>query len=256
MRVLTLLTACIFLVTGTFSCQAQSFTFKRYAEKPVSHKIWDNLVKKHVSPSGNVDYKGFIQDSVQLNQYLALLSEAAPDPKKWSRDAQIAYWINAYNAFTVKLIADNYPVKSIKDLGGGLYKINTTWDIKFINIGGQELDLNNIEHKILRKDFEEPRIHFAVNCASVSCPKLRTEAYTGPKLEEQLSDQTRDFLANKSKNEFFSPNKAEVSKLFTWFSGDFKIGGSVIPFINQYAPIQLKEDAALDYKDYNWNLNE
>lgn len=246
----------IFTISLLVACQAQSFKFDTYKEKPVSHEQWDGLLKKHVSEDGTVNYKGFIQDSTILNQYLGMISKGAPDPEKWSKDDQVAYWINAYNAYTVQLIIRNYPVKSIKDLGGGLYKINTTWDIKFIEIGGEELDLNNIEHKILRKDFDEPRIHFAVNCASVSCPKLRNEAFVGNKLDAQLTDQTKDFLAMKGKNEFFGANKAEISKLFTWFSGDFKIDGSVIKFINKYAPTQLNEDAELSYKDYDWNLNE
>lgn len=240
-----------------FSCgNAQSFSFSKYGDKAPSHDIWDGLVKKHVSPTGIVNYKGFIADSVSLNKYLDMLSAGAPDPKKWSKNDQIAFWINAYNAYTVKLIIRNYPLKGIKEIGGRIPFINSTWDIKFFSIGGTEMDLNNIEHGILRKDFEEPRIHFAVNCASVSCPKLRNEAYVGSRLDAQLNDQAKAFLADKGKNNIKNANEAKLSKLFKWFKGDFTKNGDLISFINKYSTVKLNKDANLDFLDYDWNLNE
>lgn len=235
---------------------AQSISFPKTTTQVVDHSDWTQLLSKHVSPSGKVNYKGFIQDSLKLNVYLAKLAKAAPDYKKVPKQDQIAYWINAYNAYTVQIIIRNYPLKSIKEIGGKIPFINSTWDIKFIELGGTSLDLNNIEHGILRKDFKEPRIHFAVNCASVSCPKLRNEAYVGSKLDAQLSDQAKSFLADKSKNKFVSANQAVVSKLFKWFTGDFTEEVDLIPYINRYAPLKLNPDANLDYMDYNWNLNE
>ena len=168
--------------------------------EPPSHAIWDELTRKHVDKNGRVDYSGFQEDVVRLDEYLAVLSANAPDPTKWSDEEQIAYWINAYNAFTIKLVADHYPVESIKDIKRGIPMVNTVWDIKFIEIGGEEYDLNNIEHGILRKDFDEPRIHFAVNCASESCPILRRGAFTAENLDKQLTEQARIFLADESKN--------------------------------------------------------
>jgi hypothetical protein len=134
---------------------------------PVSHASFTDLLKKHVAASGKVNYKGFIRDSLQLNQYLELLSDNPPQ-NSWSREDQLAYWINAYNAFTLQLIIRNYPLKSIKDIGSRIKIpfVNTPWDIKFIRIGKRKFDLNNIEHDILRGKFKEPRIHFAIVCAS------------------------------------------------------------------------------------------
>ncbi|NNE55415.1 MAG: DUF547 domain-containing protein [Flavobacteriales bacterium] len=223
--------------------------------EPVEHNVWDELVKTHVSAEGNVSYKGFIADSLKLNRYLGVLSNNHPN-HTWSKEDKLAYWINAYNAFTVQLIIRNYPTESIKDLGGSLYKINTPWDIRFIMIEGKDYDLNNIEHDILRKEFNEARIHFAVNCASVSCPKLLNEAYQADKIYDQLDRVAREFINNPKKNKI-TTEEAEVSKLFKWFSGDFEDqSGSVINFINQYSDTKLTEDTNIDYLDYDWGLNE
>ncbi len=119
-----------------------------FAQKAPSHQQWDKLLKKHVNASGMVNYKGFQKDKAELDVYLKTLSDSAPQ-SSWSADEQKAYWINAYNAFTVALILKHYPVKSIKDIGGKIYKVNTPWDIKFVNIGGKKYDLNNIDHGTL-----------------------------------------------------------------------------------------------------------
>ena len=225
-----------------------------FAQKAPLHQQWDKLVKKHVNEAGLVNYKGFQKDQSDLDAYLKLLSDNAPQ-KNWSENDQKAYWINAYNAFTVALILKHYPVSSIKKIGGSIYKINTAWDIKFINIGGEKYDLNNIEHQILRKKFDDPRIHFAIVCASISCAKLRREAYTGAKLEAQLDDQGKDFLNDKSKNKI-TADKAELSKYFTWYSGDFTKNGSLRDFINKYSQTKISANTKLSDLDYNWNLNE
>jgi hypothetical protein len=164
--------------------------------KAPSHQAFDELLKKHVTKDGIVDYKGFIQDKAKLEKYLDLLSNNAPDRGKWSKDEQLAYWINAYNAFTVKLIVDNYPVKSIQDFipTVKIPLVNTVWHIKFFKIGGKEASLDEIEHKILRKEFEEPRIHFAINCASFSCPPLLNEAFFPEKIDQQL-DRWQEHLS-------------------------------------------------------------
>ncbi|MFK7935719.1 MAG: DUF547 domain-containing protein [Saprospiraceae bacterium] len=225
--------------------------------KPVNHALWDTLVNEHVTASGDVDYKGFIADSTRFNNYLDLLSSAHPNKKNWSRDEQLAYWINAYNAFTVKIIIDNYPVESIKNIKEGLPFVSDTWTVEFIKIEDRMYNLNNIEHGIIRPNFKEPRIHFAVNCASISCPKLRNEAFTAEKLEKQLAEQARDFLRDESKNKFTSSEEVKLSKIFDWFKGDFKEKyPSVTAFVNEYGPIKLDTDASLDYLDYDWNLND
>lgn len=214
--------------------------------KNVDHTPWNTLLNNHVSDKGNVNYKAFKKDEKALTSYLTTLSQNHPD-KTWSRNATLAYWINAYNAFTVQLILDNFPVKSIKD-------IKDPWDKQFINIGSKKYSLGDIEHKILRK-MNEPRIHFAINCASFSCPNLLNEAFTDTQLEAQLKFVTKSFLSDTTKNTF-TTDKIEISKIFDWFAEDFKTKGSLIDFINQNGGLKISSKAKIKYKEYNWNLNE
>jgi hypothetical protein len=223
----------------------------------VDHGAFDKLLKKHVSAQGLVDYKGFKTDEAGFNQYLALLSKNPP-AANWSKNDQMAYWINAYNAYTIRLILDHYPVQSIKDIGSKIKIpfVTTPWAIKFFSIGGEKMSLDNIEHGILRKKFDDPRIHFALVCASMSCPRLRNEAYTAAQLEKQLDDQGRDFLNNPAKNK---PGKstAQLSKYFDWYKGDWqKNGQSVAKWVNRYATTKMDETAKVTYLDYNWSLNK
>jgi len=230
------------------------FSLYTYAQKVPSHQQWEMLLKKHVNNTGLVNYKGFQKDKAALDNYLKLLSDNEPK-SNWSESDQMAYWINAYNAFTIQLILNNYPVKSIKDIAGKIYKINTPWDIKFITIGGKKYDLNNIEHGILRKRFNDPRIHFALVCASVSCPRLCNEAYTGAKLNAQLEDAGKEFLNDNSKNKI-TASKAELSKYFSWYKGDFTKNGSLVAYINKYSQTKINAQTKISFIDYNWGLNE
>ena len=229
---------------------------KTSLSNPVDHKLWDELLKAHVNDKGLVDYKGMIADSTKLNKYLDMLSANAPDKDTWSKSAQLAYWINAYNAFTVRLIIRNYPEKSIKDLAGGIPFVNTPWDIKFIHIGDKTYDLNNIEHGIIRKEFDEERIHFALVCAAMSCPPLRNEAYTADRLDAQLDDQAKTFFNNPEKNKI-SKDKAEISPILKWYGGDFKDKApSLLDYVNRYSKVQINPGVNIDFTDYNWKLNE
>lgn len=218
----------------------------------MNHNDWTILLSKHVNLDGQVNYPGFIADTVALTNYLEQLS-AHPPGKSWSKEEKIAFWINAYNAFTVKLIVDHYPVKSIKDIGGNLTMINSPWDIKFFKIGNIDFDLNSIEHDILRKHFDEARIHFTINCASISCPKLRSEAYTAKDLENQLEDQTRFFINNPAKNNI-GPSETIISPIFSWFEVDFTKHESIPSFLARYHS-DFNKDLPIQYTDYNWNLN-
>ena len=221
---------------------------------PIDHQLWDSLLQKHVDADGWVDYPSFQKDSGTLNLYLEQLSAGHPNDKNWSRNEQLAYWINAYNAFTIKMMVKHYPVESIKDIKKGIPFVNTVWDIKFINIEGHVYDLNNIEHGIVRKYFNEPRIHFAVNCASVSCPKLLNHAFTADKLEDQLTAVAKDFLADPLRNDTAA---GKVSPIFSWFKGDFtKDADSLIDFINLYAPTKIPSDTKLEFLEYDWRVNE
>jgi hypothetical protein len=242
MKKITLSLVCVFIAASMF------------AQKVPSHQQWDKLLKKHVNSAGMVNYKGLQTDKSELDAYLKTLSDNAPQ-KSWSENDQKAFWINAYNAYTVSLILQHYPVKSIKNIGGSIYKINTAWDIKFINIGGEKYDLNNIEHKMLRRKFEDPRIHFAIVCASMSCARLSRDAYTGDKLEAQLEAASKDFLNDKAKNNIRA-DKADLSKYFTWYQGDFTKKGSLVDYINKYSQTKINSNTKISYLDYNWSLNE
>jgi len=256
----------LFLLLSLVSCGVSNVTS---SSQPINHAVFDSLLQKHVTPEGAVNYKGFIQDKDQFEDYLTLLKNNHPNETNWSRDEQLAYWINAYNAFTVKLIIDHYPVKSIKDIKSGIPFVNSVWDLKFFKIEGQEYDLNNIEHNIIREQFDEPRIHFAVNCASFSCPRLRNEAFTAERLEAQLEEQTQSFFNDKSKNNIISKDKIVLSSILKWYSTDFTDKGIVsrvfggkgrtenlIKFVNPYVDIDISEDAEIEFMDYRWDLNE
>ncbi len=224
-------------------------------DKPVTHEAWNKLLKKHVNTKGFVDYKGFIKDSVALNNYLKMLSDNEPT-ESWTKDEKLAFWINAYNAFTIKLITDHYPVKSIKDIGSKIQIpfVNTPWQKKFIQMGDKKIKLDDIENNIIRKKFTEPRIHFSIVCASISCPKLRNEAYEASKLEAQLTDQAKAFLSDPVRNK---PSENKFSPIFKWFGGDFeKTGLTKIEFINKYSPVKINADANIEYMTYDWGLNE
>jgi hypothetical protein len=219
----------------------------------MNHELWNELLLKHVSADGRVDYKGFRKETSLLQTYLSQLSSHVPG-KNWTEKEKLAYWINAYNAFTVKLIIDHYPLKSIKDIGDGLPMISSPWDIKFFKIGDQDFDLNTIEHEILRKNFDEPRIHFAINCASFSCPVLRNEAFNAVELEKQLEEQTIGFLKNTDKN-ILSATENKQSPILDWFQSDFKKYGTVNAFIKKYIP-DFNENNKIEYLEYDWTLNE
>ncbi|WP_233450986.1 DUF547 domain-containing protein [Hanstruepera ponticola] len=212
----------------------------------VDHTIWSTFLQNHVSKDGHVHYKNIKVNNAELTNYLNQFVEISPS-KTWKKNEILAYWINAYNAFTVKLIIDNYPVQSIKD-------IKDPWDQKFIPINGELISLNDIEHEILRK-MDEPRIHFAIVCASESCPKLQNKAFVADKLEQQLTNATKEFLDDNTKNRI-TKNELELSKIFKWFSKDFKQKGSLIDFLNQYSEVQISEDAKINYLDYSWELND
>jgi hypothetical protein len=226
------------------------------ANEPVSHEQWTILLKKYVNSEGEVNYHGFIEDSLSLNAYLDLLADNAPN-KNWTINEQKAYWINAYNAYTVQLIIRHYPISGIKDIGSSIQipLVNTPWNLKFIRIGKVRYDLNNIEHDILREEFNDPRIHFALVCASRSCPKLLNTAYEAANLDQQLDRQARAFLKDNSRN-IISHYDVRVSQIFDWFEDDFTRKGSLIDFLNKYSEVRIDENAKISYLPYDWSLNE
>ncbi|CAM4404581.1 DUF547 domain-containing protein [Shewanella livingstonensis] len=238
------------------------------------HQIWQDIVSQHVQPinqshSSAVDYTAIQQDRAKLQGYLAQLSQITQTQfDAWDKSTQLALLINAYNAWTVELILTKYPdIKSIKDLGGFF---SSPWDKSFIPLLGKTRSLNDIEHKLIRGSdrYNDPRIHFAVNCASIGCPALREEAYTGAKLEQQLTAQTERFLSDSSRNNT-KGDKVYLSAIFKWYGDDFTKGfggaDSIDAFLLLY-PAALKLSPALetaaekqqldiDFLDYDWSLN-
>lgn len=233
------------------SC-AQTSRLESSCDAP-KHDAWTKLLQTHVDSFGWVSYKGFRSDSLALDAYLNLLAACEPNDS-WTKTESLAYWINVYNAFTVKLILDHYPTSSIKDIKSGIPFVNSVWDINFIPIGGRILSLNDVEHNILRKEFEEPRIHFAIVCASKSCPQLLKEAYEANKLEAQLESQARNFINDKTKNEI-EAEEIRISPIFKWFTSDFTKNSSLKEFIARYADIDFSSDAKVKYRKYDWSLN-
>ena len=212
----------------------------------VNHSTWSGLIKMNISPKGVVNYNAFKKDISKLNKYLRELSETKITPS-WTKNDKIAYWINVYNAFTIKLIVNNYPVKSIKE-------IEKPWDQKFFSIDGKSMSLGEVEHNVLRK-FGDPRIHFAINCASASCPRLIQVPYTANNLDELLERQTIEFINDPFYNTI-TGYTVNVSKLFDWYKRDFKEhSGSVVNFINKYSKVSIGNQKEKGYKPYDWTIN-
>jgi len=220
----------------------------------VDNTIYAELLEKYVK-DGVVDYEGFKNIEAKLEQYLKVLEKI--DTKTLSRNEQFAFYVNAYNAWTIKLILGGYPgIKSIKDLGS-LFK--SPWKKKICRIDGEIITLDDIEHNILRPRFKDPRVHFAINCAAKSCPPVRSEPYRGGELDQQLDEMTRAFI-NDLKNNRLEDHTLYVSSIFKWFKEDFK--KDIIGFFLKYAKGDLKkqleankEKIRVKYLDYNWSLN-
>jgi hypothetical protein len=242
-----------------------------------SHAAWTALLKKHIvllrnGQASQARYAGFAQDREALKAYLASLGavpKAAFDG--WSKPQQMAFLINAYNAHTVELILTRYPdLKSIKDFGSFL---NNPWKQKIAPLLGTTMTLDGIEHDTLRKRgvYDDPRIHFAVNCASIGCPMLREEAFVAERLEAQLAEQAKRFMSDRTRNRYdAAKQRLEVSKIFDWYGEDFKLGhkgvdsleGFVATYADQLAEAPADRDAirarkvAIQHLDYDWNLND
>jgi hypothetical protein len=224
--------------------EAKTSTLEPQSKSILDHTAWDKLLKNYVAENGNVDYKAFRENQGKLRKYIAYLSQNEPK-ETWPVEEQLAYYINLYNAGTVLLIVENYPVSSIKD-------IKKPWGQEFIAVGDKIVSLGAIEHSILRK-MEEPRIHFAINCASFSCPKLLNEAYTSRKLEKQLEEVTAGFINSEKNN--IKKDEVALSKIFDWYKKDFP-NRDLISYINKYSEVQVADDAKINFMDYDWRLNE
>jgi len=225
---------------------------------------WDALLKKHVGTAtidgivlNTLAYKNLKGDP-GFKMVTEGLKTASLDDLK-TKEEKLSFWINTYNILTAKVVVDNYPVKSIKDVGSLFKKV---WNRPAGMVAGKERTLNEVEHEILRK-MGEPRIHMAIVCASVSCPDLRKEAYTPERLDEQLDDQVKKFLEKTGKGMKIDGKRQRiyVSSIFKWFEEDFEPQGGVTKFVSRYvSPSRQKSlkdfGGKLKYLDYNWDLND
>lgn len=231
------------------------------------HSAFDQLLQNHVKPitgSSAVDYAGFKKDRAILQNYLQSLATVSQETfDGWSIDHQLAFLINAYNAGTIELILARYPnIKSIR-------QISSPWGKKFVSLFGKKFSLDNIEHDMIRGDrYNEPRIHFAVNCASIGCPPLLNAAYKGETLDAQLEASTQLFLSDKSRN-FYDGKRLNISKIFSWYRKDFEQGwrgaNSLAEFLSLYREslslnetqvrVLLNGDIKIKSTSYDWNLN-
>ena len=222
-----------------------------------SHDAFTQVLQKVVHPQGRasrVDYRQLTQDPDRLSTYLATLSSVSQQQfNGFTKPQQLAFLINAYNGYQLKLVIDNYPIGSIKDVGNFF---RSPWDIEFFQLFGDDASLNLIEHGMIREQFNEPRIHFAVNCASISCPPLQRVAFQAVQLDEQLEAATVNFLNDESVNRVDpNSNRLLVSKIFDWYGEDFD---DVTAFIlSKMQGVESSNQAfKLDYLDDDWGLNQ
>jgi hypothetical protein len=241
---LLVLTATAFPAAGVFAAN-------------LDHDVYGALLDMHVNERGLVDYGGFKADEAELDAYLDMLSNA--DVDAMVPDEELAFWINAYNAWTVKLILSEYPdIESIRDIGNFF---SGPWDKELVEARGDLYTLDEVEHEIIRPKFGDPRIHFAVNCASIGCPPLRTEPYAGSRLDRQLDEQTVEFVNNPERTRF-EDGTLYVNKVFDWYEEDFEPAGGVAAFVRKYARGELRAELEaagevdVEYLDYDWSLNE
>ncbi len=231
----------------------------------VDHSVWDRLLKKYVNDDGMVNYtawKASTDDTSALKQYLATLGRGDPEAPT-TKEGKLAFWINAYNALTVYGILPVYPTSSIRNHTAKVLGYNI-WRDLLLPVADKKYSLEDIEHKILRK-LNEPRIHFAIVCASIGCPRLRSEAYTPEQVEVQLADNARDFFSQPERFRADVGKRAvSVSPILQWFGDDFgpnpqtrlKTLEKYLPEGNGIHDLIKKGDFSVAYLDYNWNLND
>jgi len=264
--------AVIALLLGLLTLQpglADGFDYSSW-----DHSDWDQLLKRHVIAENGgrasvVNYAAMARDQPQLKRYLTHLAGVSQQVfDTWTAPTQLAFLINTYNAWTIELILTEYPdIKSIKEIGGFF---GSPWSREFIPLFGETHSLNHIEHNLIRESgrYNDPRIHFAVNCASIGCPALRPEAYIGEQLDTQLEDQTRRFLSDRSRNRL-EGKTLKLSPIFKWFRKDFELGwlgiDSMEAFLVRYAqPLGMSSESVaklhadqlgIDFLNYDWALN-
>ncbi len=231
-----------------------------------AHTLFDELLRAHVKGDW-LDYRGMAGERKKLNRYLNELHAVTPEElRAWTRDQRFAFWINVYNAHAIALVLDHYPLHSIKDIGGILF--GQVWDKEIVPMRAhhpegkdEHLSLDDVENGILRPDFEDARVHVAINCASLSCPPIMKGAFVAERLEEDLERLMRAFVVDPLRNRFDeAEGKLQLSRIFDWFEKDFaRDAGSVREYLLRFAPPEKAEfirKAELEHMDYDWSLND
>ncbi len=260
---LALALAAAFPAMAVVSSIENAFTPSQHGTAQFDHSAWDRLLKTYVRPDttglNRVDYKAFkAQGHKALKDYIETLTKV--DVTRLGRDEQFAYWVNLYNALTIDIVLDHYPISSIKDITFGRFFASGPWWKKLVTVAGIKLSLDDIEHKILRGLFKDNRVHYAVNCASIGCPNLARDAFTGARLNTQLDQAARAYIAHP-RGVQVKGRRVTVSKIYRWFKADF--GGSddnILNHIRRYASSDLKAKLAgikrIYDTVYDWSLND
>lgn len=222
-----------------------------------ARKLYQGVLDRYVTSKNQtslVDYQSLQKNPAKLTAYLQYIgSIPEADFHSLPKQEQLAVLINLYNASTLKLIIDHYPLQSIQNI-----KINgkQAWDLTKTMLFSKKISLNHLEHEIIRQDYEEPRIHFAVVCAAMGCPPLQKEAYSGEKLEQQLEEVTRNFISNPERNYYSKEsNTLYLSQIFSWYKADFGNEIDLKLFIGKYINQTIPASAEIKYLKYNWELN-
>jgi hypothetical protein len=247
------------IFTGMCLAIALTLGSTQAAQFDHTHARLAKVLKTNVK-DGWVNYRTLKSKPIQLQAYLrelALVKESQFN--RWSKNEQLAFLYNLYNAATLQLILENYPVASIKKIGGFF---SGPWKQKVVKLFGETTTLDHLEHGIIRKNYRDARAHFALVCAAKSCPPLRSEAYVASRLSEQLNDQGRIFLGQNAKNRLDAPaGRVYLSPIFKWFDEDFeRQSGSVLKFVQPFFPksqqAAFSRSLSIKYTDYDWSLNE
>ncbi len=237
------------------------------AADQVNHQTFDAILAAYVEPEG-VKYEQMCADP-RLQEYLDLLASTNPDAIAVSKE-RFAFWLNVYNAYSIQAICAEYPIDNINDLhfGGMMFAVvtgNSVWDKPIVKVGGETYTLKQVDHEILRPNFQDPRIQFAIACGAVGCAPTRNEAYVAARLDQQLDDQARRFIQDRAINSFdATKRRADISPLFKWSSKDFgESEEDVLRFIAQYTSDQISQQIMADpsqwrikYKKYDLSLND
>lgn len=268
MRHPRLVFAAVGIAAVTFSAAASAEVFGRDATV-----AYASVLERSVNDAGLVDYSGLRASPAELRRFVAALAELPrPTYESWPGPRQIAFWINAYNALTLQTIVESYPIEArglsrLRFPASSIRQIDGAWTSRDHVVLGERVSLDHIEHEILRREFDDPRVHMALVCAALGCPPLRNEPYEGDRLDEQLDDQARRYLASPAGLHLESERRVEISEIFKWFGGDFAAYADrsaglsgVQGFVARYAPAAaaraVRSGARLGWIDYDWTLND